>query len=40
VQTLEKDFVQFCGASYGIGVSDGTSALHLILRAMDIGPGD
>lgn len=40
VQTLEKDFAQFCGASFGIGVSDGTSALHVILRAMDIGPGD
>lgn len=40
VQALEKDFAQFCGASYGLGVSDGTSALHVILRAMDIGPGD
>lgn len=40
VQALEKDFAQFCGASYGIGVSDGTAALNIILRAMDIGPGD
>ncbi len=40
VQALEKDFAQFCGAQYGIGVSDGTTALHVILRAMDIGPGD
>lgn len=40
VQQLEKDFAQFCGASYGIGVCDGTAALQIILRAMDIGPGD
>jgi dTDP-4-amino-4,6-dideoxygalactose transaminase len=40
VQALEKEFAQFCGAAHGIGVSDGTSALHIILRAMDIGPGD
>ncbi len=40
VQALEKDFAEFCGAKYGIGVSDGTNALQIILRAMDIGPGD
>lgn len=40
VQALEKDFTQFCGARFGVGVSDGTSALQVILRAMDIGPGD
>jgi dTDP-4-amino-4,6-dideoxygalactose transaminase len=40
VQALEKEFAQFCGAQYGVGVSDGTSALQIILRAMDIGPGD
>ena len=40
VQQLEKDFANFCGAAHGIGVSDGTTALHIILRAMGIGPGD
>jgi dTDP-4-amino-4,6-dideoxygalactose transaminase len=40
VQALEKDFSQLCGANYGVGVSDGTTALHIILRAMDIGHGD
>jgi dTDP-4-amino-4,6-dideoxygalactose transaminase len=40
VQSLEKDFAKFCGTGYGVGVSDGTAALHVILRAMDIGPGD
>ena len=40
VQQLEKEFAQFCGAAHGIGVSDGTAALHVILRALEIGPGD
>jgi dTDP-4-amino-4,6-dideoxygalactose transaminase len=40
VQQLEKDFAQFCGTAYGVGVSDGTTALHVILRALGIGPGD
>lgn len=40
VQALEKEFAQYCQAQYGIGVSDGTAALQIILRAMDIGPGD
>jgi dTDP-4-amino-4,6-dideoxygalactose transaminase len=40
VQALEKDFAEYCGASYGIGVSDGTDALQIILRALEIGPGD
>ena len=40
VQALERVFAAFCGAQHGIGVSDGTCALHIILRAMGIGPGD
>lgn len=40
VQTFESEFAQFCGVQHAIGVSDGTTALHLILRAMEIGPGD
>lgn len=40
VRGLEDEFAQFCGARYGVAVSDGTSALQIILRAMDIGPGD
>jgi len=39
-QALEKEFAQVCGVDYGFAVSDGTTALHLILRALDIGPGD
>jgi len=40
VQQLEKEFSEFCGVAHGIAVSDGTTALHIILRAMGIGPGD
>lgn len=40
VQAFEKEFSEFCGVKHGIGVSDGTSALHVILRALDIGQGD
>jgi dTDP-4-amino-4,6-dideoxygalactose transaminase len=40
VQQLEKDFAQFCGATYGVGVSDGTTAIEILLRALEIGPGD
>jgi dTDP-4-amino-4,6-dideoxygalactose transaminase len=40
VQALEQEFAQYCGAQFGIGVSDGTAALQIILRAMGIGRGD
>jgi dTDP-4-amino-4,6-dideoxygalactose transaminase len=40
VQGLEREFADFCGARYGIGVSDGTTALNISLRAMGIGAGD
>ncbi len=40
VQAFENEFARICEVEHGIGVSDGTSAIHLILRAMDVGPGD
>lgn len=40
VQKLETEFAEFCGVAHGIGVSDGTAALNIILRACEIGPGD
>ena len=40
VQAFEKEFAAYCGAADAIGVSDGTTALHLALRACGIGAGD
>jgi len=40
VAQFEKDFAKFCDAKYAVGVNSGTSALHLAMRLLDIGPGD
>ena len=40
VQTLESDFADYCNAEFAIGVSNGTDALHIALRALGIGAGD
>ena len=40
VEAFERAFAAFCGARHCIGVSNGTSALVLALRALRIGPGD
>jgi dTDP-4-amino-4,6-dideoxygalactose transaminase len=40
VESFEKEFAAFCGATHCIGVANGLDALHLILRAMEIGTGD
>lgn len=39
-EAFERDFAAYCGAEHGIGVANGLDALHLVLRAWDIGPGD
>lgn len=40
VAAFEEEFAAYCGARYCIGVGNGLDALHLILKSMDIGPGD
>ncbi len=40
VAEFEEAFAAYCECKYGIGVASGLDALKLILRAMDIGPGD
>jgi dTDP-4-amino-4,6-dideoxygalactose transaminase len=40
VARFERAFADYVGAGQCVGVANGTEALHLILRALDIGPGD
>jgi len=40
VEAFESEFAIYCETKYCIGVGNGLDALHLILRAMDIGVGD
>lgn len=40
VAAFEREFAEYCDVKYCIGVGNGLDALHLILRAMDIGAGD
>lgn len=37
---FEKEFAQFNAVSHAVGVGSGTDALHIALRALDIGQGD
>lgn len=40
LELFEEEFAQYCGAKYGVGISNGTEALHLSLRALGIRSGD
>jgi len=40
VEAFEAEFAVYCETKYCIGVGNGLEALHLILRAMEIGVGD
>ena len=40
VRAFEREFADYVGARYAIAVANGTDALVLSLRALDIGPGD
>jgi dTDP-4-amino-4,6-dideoxygalactose transaminase len=40
VETFERDFAAYCGATHGIGVNSGTDALFLALKALGVGTGD
>ncbi len=39
-KALEKELAEFLGVNYTVGLNSGTDALHLALRALDIGAGD
>jgi dTDP-4-amino-4,6-dideoxygalactose transaminase len=40
VERFERDFAGLCGVAHGIGVSNGTDALILALKAIGVQPGD
>jgi len=37
---FEREFSDYCGCSHGIATSSGTTALHLAVASLGIGPGD
>jgi perosamine synthetase len=37
---FERKLAQYAGVRYAVAVNSGTSALHLIIRALGIGAGD
>lgn len=39
VSRFEDRFAAYCGTKHAVGMANGTDALHLALRALDIGPG-
>lgn len=40
IEEFEEKFKELLGVKHAIGVNSGTSGLHLLVRAMDIGEGD
>ena len=39
-KAFEREFASYCGVNHGLAVANGTVALELCLRALEIGPGD
>ena len=37
---FEKDFAKFCGAQHCVAFNSGTSALHVAMLLLNVGPGD
>ncbi|MGD1018512.1 MAG: DegT/DnrJ/EryC1/StrS family aminotransferase [Verrucomicrobiia bacterium] len=37
---FEREFAAYCGVAHCVTLNSGTSALHLALRCLNIGPGD
>ncbi len=40
VERFEEEFAEYCGALHCVSVANGLDALHLALRAMEVGAGD
>ncbi len=40
LEAFETEFANYCGVRYCLGVGNGMDAIHLLLKAYGIGPGD
>jgi dTDP-4-amino-4,6-dideoxygalactose transaminase len=40
VEAFEAEYADYCGSKHALGLANGLDALHLALKAMDVGPGD
>jgi perosamine synthetase len=40
LERFEREFAAYCGCRYGVATSNGTTALHLAIALLGIGPGD
>ena len=40
VKSFEKEIAEFSQCNHAVGVGNGSDALHLALRALEVGPGD
>ncbi|RQG96172.1 DegT/DnrJ/EryC1/StrS family aminotransferase [Natrarchaeobius oligotrophus] len=40
VREFEAEFAEYCGTDHGVATSNGTTALHAALAALEIGAGD
>jgi dTDP-4-amino-4,6-dideoxygalactose transaminase len=40
VETFESEYAAYCEASHCVSLANGLDALHLALRALEVGPGD
>ena len=39
-ERFEEEWARYCGTTHAVGVANGTDALQLVLRALNVGPGD
>lgn len=40
IKEFEQRFADYCGCKYGVSTTNGTTALHLAVASLGIGPGD
>ncbi len=40
IDLFEQNWARYCGMKYGIAVSNGTTALQVAARCLDLKPGD